>query len=84
MVRVSGADLSEFRTGIPYAIPPAMKDISGIKKMTKLEYLGGSSVDILSVDGKFERQFVEEGGVVTIEPEFFDVIDFAGSLLKWI
>jgi putative ABC transport system permease protein len=84
MVRVSGADLSEFRTGIPYAIPPAMKDISSIKKMTKLEYLGGATVDVLSADGKFERQFVEEGGVVTVEPEFFDVIDFADSPIKWI
>lgn len=84
MVRVSGADLSEFRTSIPYAIPPAMKDISSIKKMTKLEYLRGASVDILSADGKFERQFVEDGGVVTVEPEFFDVFDFADSPLKWI
>ena len=84
MVRVSGPDLSEFRTGIPYAIPPAMKDISSIRKMTKLEYLGGASVDLLSADGKFERQFVEESGVVTVEPEFFDVIDFAGSPIKWI
>jgi putative ABC transport system permease protein len=84
MVRVSGADLSEFRTGIPYAVPPAMKDISSIRKMTKLEYLGGANVDILSADGTFERQFIEEGGVVTIEPEFFDVIDFAGSPINWI
>jgi putative ABC transport system permease protein len=84
MVRVSGADLSEFRTGIPYAIPPAMKGISSIRKMTKLEYLGGASVDVLSADGKFERQFVEEGGVVTVEPEFFDVIDFADNPIKWI
>lgn len=84
MVRVSGADLSEFRTGIPYAVPPAMTDISSIKKMTKLEYLRGASVDILSADGRFERQFVEEGGVVTIEPQFFDVFDFAGSPLQWI
>jgi putative ABC transport system permease protein len=84
MVRVSGADLSEFRTGIPYAIAPAMKDLSAIRKMTKLEYLGGSSVDVLSADGKSQRQFVEDGGVVTVEPEFFDVIDFAGSPIKWI
>ena len=84
MVRVSGDDLSEFRTGIPYAIPPAMKDISSIRKMTKLEYLRGASVDVLSADGKFERQFVEESGVVTVEPEFFDVFDFAGSPIKWI
>jgi putative ABC transport system permease protein len=84
MVRVSGADLSEFRTGIPYAIPPAMKSVSSIRKMTKLEYLGGATVDVLSADGKFERQFLEEGGVVTVEPEFFDVFDFAGSSIKWI
>lgn len=84
MVRVSGDDLSEFRTGIPYAFPPAMKDISSIKRMTKLEYFGGASVDVLTADGKFERQFVEEGGVVTVEPEFFDVIDFAGSPIKWV
>lgn len=84
MVRVSGEDLSEFRTGIPYAVPPAMKDISGIRKMTKLEYLRGANVDVLSSDGKFENQFIEDGGVVTIEPEFFDLFDFAGSPLKWI
>ena len=82
MVRVSGPDLSEFRTGIPYAVPPAMKDISGIKKLTKMEYLRGASVDLLSDDGKFERQFVEEAGVATVEPEFFDVFDFAGSPIK--
>lgn len=84
MVRVSGEDLSEFRTGIPYAVPPALKDIPSIKRMTKLEYLGGSIVDVLSADGKLERQFIEEEGVVTVEPEFFDVIDFAGSPVKWI
>ncbi len=84
MVRVSGADLSEFRTGIPYAVPPAMKDISSIRKMTKLEYLRGASVDVLGADSKFEREFVEEDGVVTVEPEFFDVIDFAESPIKWI
>jgi putative ABC transport system permease protein len=84
MVRVSGEDLSEFRTGIPYAIPPAMGDISSIKKMTKLEYLRGASVDVLSADGTFEKQFVEESGVVTVEPEFFDVIDFAGNPIKWV
>jgi len=84
MVRVSGPDLSEFRTGIPYALPPAMKDIPAIRKMTKMEYLGAANVDVLSADGKSERQFVEDGGVVTIEPEFFDIIDFAGSPVKWI
>jgi putative ABC transport system permease protein len=84
MVRVSGADLSEFRTGIPYALPPAMKDISSIRKITKMEYLGGASVDIVSADGKSEKQFVEEGGVVTVEPEFFDVMDFADNPIKWI
>jgi len=84
MVRVSGADLSEFRTGIPYAVPPALKGISSIGKMTKLEYLRGANVDVLSTDGRFERQFVEEDGVVTVEPEFFDVIDFADRPIKWI
>ncbi|RAW02124.1 ABC transporter permease [Pseudochryseolinea flava] len=84
MVRVSGGDVAEFRTGIPYAIPPAMKDVASIKKMTKLEYLRGANVDVLSSDGKFERQFIEEDGVVTVEPEFFDVIDFAGSPIQWI
>lgn len=84
IVRVSGTDVSEYRTGIPYAIPPALKDISSIRRMTKLEYLRGANVDILSTDGKFERQFVEDGGVVTVGPEFFDVIDFAGSPIRWI
>lgn len=84
LVRVSGKEQSEFRTGIPYAIPPALKEISSIRKMTKLEYLGGATVDLLSADGKFEKQFIEDGGVVTVEPAFFDVIDFAGNPIKWI
>ncbi|HWA32693.1 MAG TPA: ABC transporter permease, partial [Cyclobacteriaceae bacterium] len=84
LVRVSGPEQSELRSGIPYAVPPAMKDISSIRKMTKLEYLGGSSVDILSADGKFEQQFIEASGVATVEPEFFELIDFAGSPIKWI
>lgn len=84
MVRVSGKDLSEFRTGIPYAVPHAIKDISTIRKMTKLEYLGGTNVDVLSADGKFERTFIEDGGIATVEPEFFDVFDFAGTPIKWV
>lgn len=84
MVRVSGSDLSEYRTGIPYAMPPALNSIAGIEKITKLEYLGGSTVDIISNDGTFERQFIEAGGVVTVEPEFFNVFDFAGNPIQWI
>jgi putative ABC transport system permease protein len=84
VVRVSGTDLSEFRAGVPYALPPALKEISSIRKVAKLEYLGGARVDILNDDGTFERQFVEDGGVVTVEPEFFDVMDFAGSPIRWI
>ncbi len=84
MVRVSGPEQSEFRTGVPYAIPSAMKDLSAIKKMTKLEYLRGASVDVIDGQGKFEKQFIEENGLVTVEPEFFDVIDFSGSPIRWV
>ncbi|HEY0652233.1 MAG TPA: ABC transporter permease [Chryseosolibacter sp.] len=84
VVRVSGVDRREFRTGIPYALPPAMSNLSSIKKMTKMEYFGGASVDILSADGKSEKQFIEDRGVVTVEPEFFNVMDFAHNPIEWL
>lgn len=85
MVRISGPDKTEFRGGISYPVAPALKELSSIKKIVDVEYLGGDViVDVLSSDGKFERQFFEDKAMAAIEPEFFDMFDYAGRPVKWI
>lgn len=84
VVRITGKDNLEYRSGIVYPLPEAMREeIPGVE-ITAMEYLGGSSVDILSSDGKTLNKFVEAGGVASIEPGFFEMFDFAGSPLRWI
>ena len=84
LVRISGNDNLEYRSGIPYPVAEAMEnEIPGLE-VTSLEYLGGSSVDIVSDNGQAMNKFVEPGGLASISPDFFDMFDFAGKPLHWI
>jgi putative ABC transport system permease protein len=84
VVRVSGADMSEFRTGVSYPVPSALKaEIPSIKNITSLEYFGGANVTIANASGN-ELRFREDDGCVLIEPSFFNVFDFRDSEFKWI
>lgn len=84
MTRVSGNDGLEFRSGIPYPVPEALRnEIPGIE-LTALEYFGGATVDIVSSDGRTMNKFVEQGGVAAIEPGFFNMLDFEGAPIKWL
>lgn len=85
VVRVSGADMSEFRTGISYPVPTAIRnEMSSAEQVTSVEYLGGAYVDIMDATGRSRAMFREDFGCVLVEPSFFDMFDFAGSDFKWI
>lgn len=87
VVRISTGDKNdalEYRAGIVYPLADAMRsEIPGVE-ITEMEYLGGSSVDILGSDGTTLKKFVEPAGVVTVEPGFFKMFDYAGEPLHWI
>jgi ABC-type antimicrobial peptide transport system permease subunit len=84
VVRVTGSDKLEYRAGIVYPLADAMRtEIPGVE-ITEMEYLGASTVDVMSADGKTVNKFIEPGGVATIEPGFFKMFDFAGKPLSWI
>jgi putative ABC transport system permease protein len=65
MVRVSGDDMSEFRTGISYPVPRAVKaEVAGLENITSMEYFGGAYVDVLDPSGKSVAMFKEDFGCV--------------------
>lgn len=84
IVRVSGSDNLEYRSGIVYPLGDAIRsEVPGIE-LTQVEYLGGSTVDVLGKDGQSVNKFVEAGGVAAVEPGFFKMFDFASKPLHWI
>jgi ABC-type antimicrobial peptide transport system permease subunit len=84
IVRITGSEDLEYRSGIVYPLADAMRsEIPGVE-ITEVEYLGGSTVDIVGDDGQTLNKFVEAGGVAAIEPGFFKMFDFAGKPLQWI
>ena len=85
LVRVSGSDMNEFRTGISYPVPLAMKDeISSLENIVSMEYFGGANIDVPDAAGKTVAKYREEAGFVLLQPEFFKVFDFKNTDFKWI
>ena len=85
IVRVSGADMSEFRTGISYPVPTAIRnEVPALEQITSVEYLSGAYVDVTDASGKSIARFREDFGCVLVEPTFFDIFDFADTDFKWI
>jgi hypothetical protein len=61
IVRVSGSDMSEFRSGIAYPVPAALKaEIPALKNVASVEYFGGANLDVIGVDGSTIEKFREE------------------------
>lgn len=84
VVRITGNDDLEYRSGIVYPMHEAMEsEIPGVE-VTPVEYFGGTSVDVMSSDGKSIRKFVEDNGLSAVEPEFFKMFDFKDQPVKWI
>jgi putative ABC transport system permease protein len=85
LVRVSGDDMSEFRTGISYPVPTALKEeIPSLHNIVSLEYMGGVNVDVLDRSGNSIQKFREEAGCALVEENFFQIFDFKDTDFKWI
>ena len=85
MVRISGSDMSEFRSGISYPVPGAMKaEISSLENIVSMEYLGGANINVLDASGETVAKFREESGCTLVESNFFKVFDFKGTDFKWL
>jgi putative ABC transport system permease protein len=85
MVRVSGDDMSEFRSGISYPVPTAIKqEIASIKYITSVEYFGGANVEVPDASGQSPLRFREESGFAFAEPSFFEIFDFSDTNFKWL
>jgi putative ABC transport system permease protein len=86
LVRVSGDDMSEYRTGISYPVPVALEsEIPALKdNIVSMEYIGGVNVDILDAKGTSISKYREEEGCTLLEPAFFKMFDFKGTSFKWI
>ena len=85
LVRVSGEDMSEFRTGISYPVPTALEEeIPSLDNIVSLEYMGGVNVDVLDQSGNSISKFREETGCTLVEENFFEMFDFKNTDFKWI
>jgi ABC-type antimicrobial peptide transport system permease subunit len=85
MVRISGDDMSEFRTGISFPVPVAIKEeIPSLENIVSMEYMGGVNVDVVDQSGTTLRKFREETGCALVEQDFFNVFDFKDTDFKWI
>jgi putative ABC transport system permease protein len=85
LVRVSGADMSEFRTGISFPVPSAIEaEVPELTDVTSMEYFGGANVEILNKDGNTVDKYREESGFAFVESNFFTVFDFKDTDFKWI
>jgi hypothetical protein len=85
VVRISGDDMSEFRSGVSFPVHRAMREeIAGLEDVAAVEYFGGAYVDILDTKGETERKFREEEGFAVVEPSFFKVFDYAHTNFKWL
>jgi ABC-type antimicrobial peptide transport system permease subunit len=84
LVRVSGQDMSEYRTGISYPVPPALvTEAPALKKVVAVEHFGGADVDVMNASGHAVAQFREERGLALMGSDFFELFDFKDSDFKW-
>lgn len=85
VVRVSGDDMSEYRSGVSFPVHEALREeIPGLKDIVAIEYAGGAPVDVLDANGETEKKFIEDSGFGIVEPSFFKVFDFADTDFKWL
>jgi putative ABC transport system permease protein len=85
VVRVSGEDMSEFRTGVSYPVPKAIREqVTAVQNVASIEYFGGVDVEVVGEGNKKSEKFREERGCTIIQPEFFQMFDFKGSNFHWV
>ncbi|NER84394.1 MAG: FtsX-like permease family protein, partial [Leptolyngbya sp. SIO1D8] len=86
LVRVSQVEgQTEYRTGVPYALPDALEEeIPSLKKVTAMSYHRNAQVNVLDDDGSTLEKFQEKDGCAFVDELFFDVFDFKGTGVKWL
>lgn len=88
VVRVSQVDgETEYRTGISYPLPDALKaELTSVEEVTAVQYGGGIQVSIYdsSQPDEIRQRFQEREGFVIVEPSFFDIFDYKGTDFHWI
>jgi putative ABC transport system permease protein len=85
MVRVTGNEDLEYRSGISYPVPVAIKaEIPSIEKVASVEYFGGANVEVLDAKGTTEKKFREESGAAIVDNSFFEVFDFKNTSMRWL
>ncbi len=87
VVRVSQGDgATEYRAGISYPVPNALKeDMTIAKEVTATFHIGDMQVSI--IDGttdEVQRQFQEDDGITFADANFFRVFDFKDAGFRWI
>jgi len=85
VVRVSGEDRSEGRTGVSYPVPRALKDeVASFQKITSMEYFEETLVEVPDTSGTIIAQFKENNGLAMVESSFFEVFDFKDKPVRWL
>ena len=85
VVRVSGKEMSEYRTGVSYPVPEVIKaEVPSLELVASVQYFGGANVEVLNGNDAADNRFREESGFAFVEPEFFKVFDFRGTNFKWL
>lgn len=85
VVRVSGKNQSEGRTGVSYPLPGALKDeVAPFQRITSMEFFEETLVEVPDSSGTIISQFKENNGLAMVEPSFFDVLDFKDKPVRWL
>jgi len=88
VVRVSQIDgETEYRTGVSYPIPDALKEgLTLIQEITAMQY--GGSIQVAIYDDEQDKgviqRYQEKEGFVFLEPSFFDIFDYNDTDFRWI
>lgn len=87
IVRVSDVDgETEYRTGVSYPVPNALKeDLTIAKEVTAMLYIGDAQVSVVdSKANEVVRQFQEDDGATFADTDFFRIFDFENTSFRWV
>lgn len=90
IVRVTGLDVSnldrsEYRTGVSYPVPEALKrEASLIEEITSVQSMSGVLIEVPDASGAIIRRFNVESGCAITESSFFTLFDFKNTAFRWI
>ena len=84
VVRTGVGDDPGYRTGVSYPLTEAIRtELTSAEQVAATLDVGGVQVDVYDEEGTIRNRFQGEAfGLV--EPEFFDIFDFAGTGFRWV